>query len=161
VLGLSPGQAGPATALVVAGNAVGGLLTALLLHRGARRWLLIGSAFVLMMACATGIFAEAVAVEWKLPLAFLFNFCGGLLPGSVLAAAAAHAPSPGMLGSFNGVVVQSANIGSLIGPPAMALAIGPAGAWSDSHGLILACGGLGLCLALLLGLVERKPPAPS
>jgi len=156
VLGYAPGLAGVATAVVVAGNALGNLAAAWLLHHGMRRWWLVLAAFVMMLLCAAGIFAPSVPEIWKLPLAFSFNLCGGLLPASLLAGTAAHAPRPTMVGTINGIVVQGANIGSLAGPPAMAIMIAGFGGWAGTYWLLAACGGLGIGLAVWLGAVERR-----
>jgi MFS family permease len=156
VMAYTPGRAGVATALVVGGNALGNLSGALLLHWGVRRWWLILLAFVMMLICAGGIFSAAMPVIWKLPLAFAFNFFGGLLPAAVLAGTAVHAPRPAMTGTINGVVVQGANIGSLLGPPVMAVMIAGFGGWAGTYWLMAVCGILGVGLAIWLGVIERR-----
>ena len=156
VLAYTPGLAGLATALVIGGNALGNLLGALLLHRGVRRWVLVLAAFVMMLICAAGIFSPAMSAIWKLPLAFAFNFFGGLLPAAILAATAAHAPRPAMVGTINGVVVQGANIGSLMGPPAMAIMIAGFGGWAGTYWLMAVCSVVGVGLAVWLGIIERR-----
>ncbi|MDA1099296.1 MAG: MFS transporter [Proteobacteria bacterium] len=156
VLAHTPGRAGAATALVVGGNALGNLSAALLLHRGVRRWWLILLAFVMMLICGAGIFSATMLVLWKLPLAFAFNFFGGLLPAAILAGTAVHAPRPAMIGTVNGIVVQGANIGSLAGPPAMAIMIAGFGGWAGTYWLLAVCSILGVGLAIRLGVVERR-----
>ncbi len=156
VLGYAPGRAGVVTAIVVAGNALGNLIAGWLLHRGLRRWWLVVAAFVMMLLCAAGIFSPSVPESWKLPLAFSFNLFGGLLPASLLAGTAAHAPRPAMVGTINGIVVQGANIGSLAGPPAMAIMIAGFGGWAGTYWLLAVCGSLGIGLAIWLGAIERR-----
>ncbi|NQV60949.1 MAG: MFS transporter [Alphaproteobacteria bacterium] len=156
VLAYTPGRAGVAAALVVGGNALGNLSGALLLHCGIRRWWLILLAFVMMLICGGGIFSAAMPIIWKLPLAFAFNFFGGLLPAAILAATAVHAPRPEMIGTVNGIVVQGANIGSLIGPPAMAFMIAGFGGWTGTYWLMAGCSLLGVGLAIWLGIIERQ-----
>ena len=156
VMGFAPHQAGMATALVVFGNALGNLLAAWLLHRGARRWRLMLAAYILMLVFAAGIFAPAVPLLWKLPLAFAFNFFGGLLPAAALAGTAAHAPRLEMIGTVNGAVVQGAAIGSLAGPPAMAVMIAGFGGWAGTYWLMAICCSIGVCLAVWLGIIERR-----
>ena len=156
VLGYAPGRAGVATAIVVAGNALGNLLAGWLLHRGLRRWWLVVAAFVMMLLCAAGIFAPSVPEFWKLPLAFAFNLFGGLLPAALLAGTAAHAPRPAMVGTINGAIVQGANIGSLTGPPAMAIMLAGFGGWAGTYWLMAVCSSLGIGLAVWLGIVARR-----
>ena len=93
---------------------------------------------------------------WKLPLAFAFNLFGGLLPAAALAGTAAHAPRPEMIGTVNGAVVQGAAIGSLAGPPAMAVMIADFGGWAGTYWLMTICCFIGVCLAVWLGIVERR-----
>ena len=156
VMGFSPHRAGVATAGVVFGNALGNLLAGWLLHRGARRWRLMLAAYVLMLICSAGIFAPEAPIIWKLPLAFAFNLFGGLLPAAALAGAAAHAPRPEMIGTVNGAVVQGAAIGSLAGPPAMAMMIAGFGGWSGTYWLMTICCVAGVSMAVWLGVVERR-----
>ena len=156
VLAYTPGQAGLATAVVVASNALGNISGAVLLHWGARRWWLILLAFVMMLVCAAGIFSAVLPVIWKLPVAIAFNLFGGLLPAAILAATAAHAPRPAMVGTVNGAVVQGANMGSLAGPPAMAVMIAGLGGWAGTYWLMAACSVLGVGLAIWLGVIERR-----
>ncbi len=156
IMGFAPDRAGIATAIVVFGNALGNLLAGYLLLRNVRRvWLLL-AAFLLMLACSLGIFAPTVDVHWKLPLAFAFNLFGGLLPGAVLAGTVVHSPRPEMIGTVNGAVVQGAAIGSLAGPPAMAVMIEGFGGWAGSHWLMAICCFLGVCMALWLGAIEQR-----
>jgi MFS family permease len=156
ILGYTPDQAGIATAVVVSGNAIGNLAGAVLLHRGAKRWALLLAAFILMLVCASGIFAPDLAVIWKLPLAFAFNFFGGLLPAAILAATVVHAPRAAMVGTINGVVVQGAALGSLAGPPAMAVMIAGFGGWAGTYWLMAICSVIGVVLAIRLGKIERR-----
>ena len=156
ILSFAPHQAGLATAFVVFGNGLGNLFAGLLLHRNVRRvWLLV-VAYALMLLCSLGIFAPSVDVFWKLPLAFAFNFFGGLLPAACLAGTADHAPRPEMIGTVNGVVVQGAAIGSLAGPPAMAVMITGFNGWEGTYWLMVVCCIAGLSFAAWLGRIERR-----
>ena len=145
-----------ATALVVAGNALGNLLGALLLHRGAWRWWLILLAFVMMLVCSGGIFLPTQSVIWKLPVAFSFNFFGRFLPAAILAGTVVHAPRPGMVGTVNGVVIQGANIGSLAGPPAMAVMISGSGGWAGTYWLMAVCSVAVVGLVIWLRSIEKR-----
>jgi hypothetical protein len=53
-------------------------------------------------------------------------------------------------------VVQLLNIGSFVGPPALAVLVAHFGGWSDGRWLLLAAGSIGLLLALGLRATERK-----
>jgi len=141
-------------ALVVAANIIGCLGSAWLLHRGAQRWLLQLSAFVVMACCAVGVFSSIAGPEWKTPLAFVFSAVGGIIPSAALAASAVHAPTTGSVATVNGVIVQGANSGSLVGPPLMAAVVGFTGGWIGTWWLTLVFTGLGILLVLKLRVIE-------
>lgn len=143
-------------ALVVAANVIGCIGSAWLLHHGVRRWLLQVVAFVVMALCAVGVFSTLIGDQWKTPLAFLFSAVGGLLPSSLLAAAALHAPSPAQVATVNGMIVQGANTGSLTGPPLMAAVVGLSGGWLGTWWLTLIFTGIGILLVLKLRAVELR-----
>lgn len=143
-------------ALVVAANVIGNLGAAWLLHRGAQRWQLQMIGFGVMALCGTGIFSPLLGVEWKIPLAVLFSAVGGLLPAVILAASPVHAAAPGQVATVNGFVVQGASIGSLLGPPVMALTVALSGGWSGSWWLILIATVIGMLLVLKLHRLELQ-----
>jgi hypothetical protein len=61
-----------------------------------------------------------------------------------------------MVGTINGAIVQGANIGSLTGPPAMAIMLAGFGGWAGTYWLMAVCSSLGIGLAVWLGIVERR-----
>lgn len=154
--GRALGAAALFTAFVVLSNAAGNLSAGWLMQRGVPVWSLIAGAYIVMAASAFGIFADIVPADFKLVLAFTFSGIGGLLPAAILAAAPAHAPSPGQIALASGFVVQGANTGGLIGPPALAAVVTGLGGWESGYWLMLACGGLGLLAALYLAKFERR-----
>jgi MFS family permease len=80
----------------------------------------------------------------------------GLIPSAVLTGAPVFAPSPSQIGATNGIIVQGANLGSLIGPPAVAAVVAWAGGWSDARWFLFAMAAAGVVLALALGRIERR-----
>ncbi len=153
-LGHSTARASSLAALVVFANAIGNLAAAWAMHRGVPRWLLITLAFAAMGAAASGVFAADTPPAWKIPLALAFSTVGGLLPASVFAGAAAHAATASQVALASGFAIQGANLGSLVGPPTMALAVGAAGGWHGSSGLMLGAAVAGLILVFRIKLVD-------
>jgi predicted MFS family arabinose efflux permease len=154
-LHLAAQTAAMVAALVVAANVLGNLASAWAMHRGAGRPWLIAAAYVAMATTAVGLYAPGLAVAAKLALAFAFSAFSGLLPAAVLAGTAAHAPGPGQVGTVSGMAVQGANLGNLLGPPAMAAVVAAAG-WGAGYWVMLIGGAVGLGLAALLALAERR-----
>ena len=132
------------TALIVSVTGVGVVAGASLMHRGAARWLLIGTAYVAMGACAAALFAPLTPDDAKIPLALCFTLFGGLLPAACLEGGAAHAPSQDQVAMASGFVAQGAAIGSVLGPPLLAAVTDAVGDWSSAWWTMLVCPGLGL-----------------
>ena len=132
------------TALIVSVTALGAVAGASLMHRGAARWLLIGTAYVAMGVCAAALFAPFTPEPAKIPLALCFALFGGLLPAACLEGGAAHAPSQAQVATASGFVAQGAALGSVLGPPLLVAVTGAFGDWSSAWWTMLVCPGLGL-----------------
>ena len=152
------GHGGAAAAMIVAfivalnalGNVIGGWLL-----RSVRR-------STLMAATSGGLGVIAVFIFWQgmpgwtvILLAALYSLIGGFIPAAALTAVPLYAPSPAQIGATNGIVVQGANFGSLIGPPALAAAVAALGGWSPSAWFLFVLGLVGVGLALALRPIER------
>ena len=154
-LHLDRGTAAAMTALVVGVNAIGNLGAAWLLHRGARRWPLIATALTAMALCGGLLFSPFAADAARLPLAIAFSLVGGMLPAAALSGAPALLPR--RVGLANGIVVQFSGLGSLLGPPVMALAVGAAGAdrWDGAWLVMAGCGVLAVGIVMAIRRVDR------
>lgn len=147
--------------LLMAVNIGGNLASATLMHRGIPRWLLIAAASGAMGICATAAFAGDGSALFRAGMALLASGIGGCLPAAVLASVPSHTSRPGELATVNGFVVQVLNIGSFLGPPGLAWAVGTLGGWPSGRWLLLAAGLLGALLAIQLGRVERQIKAAA
>lgn len=146
-------------ALVVAINVIGNTSSAALMHRGVPRWLIIAVISLAMGILGMASFADGVSLTAKIAFAMAASGFGGMLPAAVLASVPAHTREPGEIATVNGVVTQLLNIGSFIGPPALAALVAQFGGWSQGRWLLLAAGLLGCTLALLLRRVEARSAA--
>lgn len=127
------------TALVIALNVPGNILSGWLLRRGVSPRSLIALGCLGMAAASLGIFAPVLADGGRLALCLLFSFCGGMVPACLFAGAPAQAPTPGHMGAANGLLMQGSAIGQFIGPPLLAAAVAAAGgAWSGALAPLLA-----------------------
>ena len=136
------------TAVIVTFTALGSIAAALLMHHGAARGLLIAIAYVAMGLCAALLFAPLTSESAKVPLAICFALLGGLLPAACLEGGAAHAPGRGQIAMASGFVAQGAALGSVIGPPLLAVAMDTVGDWTSAWWIMLICPGFGLCIAI-------------
>lgn len=152
----TPESAAFISAAVVFINIFGNLSVAWLIRRGIERWVLAAVAYVAMSVTAVGIFSPLAPGILKIPLAFLFSAVGGLLPAAMLASAPLHSPSQNQVATTNGIIVQGANCGSLVGPPVMAASISLFGGWQNAYLLLLVCSLMGLGFVTGLGAIERS-----
>jgi len=146
------------TALVVAINVPGNWFGGWLLHRGATRWQLPATSSAVMGLCGLGIFTPTMPDAGRIALALIFSFVAGLLPPTLLSGAPIHSPSADLVATTNGVIVNGANIGSLLGPPAFGAFVALMGNWQASGYMMAAAGATGLAISILLGVVERRLP---
>jgi MFS family permease len=118
---MSLAAAGPTVAVATALGIAGSFTAAALMHRDVPPGQLI----------AIGLAASTVAAilgfrqEFGLPLsiaAFAASFAtGGLVPSAVFASVPRLAPGPRAIGPINGLLAQAGSLGSLAGPPLLAL----------------------------------------
>jgi len=114
-VGLSVAEAGVISAVTVVANACGNLAAGLLLRRRIPLWAIIAGAFACAGVASLGIFAPGTPAIGVAILAAASLAVTGLVPASVYAAAPMVAPTAVLLGATLGLLVQSSNIGSLIG----------------------------------------------
>ena len=138
------------TALVVLGNIVGNIISGLLLHRGVRPGTLIAIAATSMGLAAVVVYAGWAPFALSYGAAVVFALMGGHLPAAVFAAVPGVARGPREIGPVNGLVVQMSNVGSILGPPAVAFVATHVGGWSMSPLVLSAAAAV--CLAAGLAL---------
>lgn len=156
--GLGVFAAGTATAVLVGANVAGNLAGGWLLQRGIGRGVLIAVAAGTMAAMSLVIYATALGAVWKLAAFAAFSAIGGLLPASIFAGIAMHAPSPAQIGTANGLVLQWGNAGQLLAPPLFAVLASIAG-WDVAAWLTFALGLAGIAFAWAIARHERRHAA--
>lgn len=128
-LGFDPATAAAVTAGVIFINVTGSIAAGALLKRGwPRVALLVGTACIMALTAA-GVFLDVLEPILRLAMAFVFSAVASVIPGALFAAVPVHAPRPALVGATTGVLMQGANIGSLLGPPVVAMLVS-AGGWS-------------------------------
>jgi len=147
--GASIAQAGLLTALLIGCNAGGNLVGGWLMHRAAPRGHVISLAFVVMAACACGIFSAALPDTLRFCLCALFMLVGGMIPASILSGGQVYAREASQISSLQGLIVQVAQIGPFAGPPLVAAVVSAAGNWEAALGVLLAAAACGTLLGQL------------
>jgi predicted MFS family arabinose efflux permease len=114
-LGVSVAAAGSISAATVVANAIGNLAAGVLLRWRTPLWAIIGGAFAVAGVAALGIFAPSTPAFVVALLAATSLAVTGLVPASIYAAAPLVMPAAALLGATLGLIVQSSNIGTLLG----------------------------------------------
>ena len=152
--GISAIVAGLLTAAVIAFNIVGNLAAGVFLHKGARYSTVILVTAVLMAGSALVIFSSALPDIARYGACLTYSMVGGMVPTTVFAAAPKMAPTPALLGSTYGLIVQGVNLGSMTGPPVVAAVAVAMGAWEPARWPLLAALSLLMLVALRIRRIE-------
>ncbi|MFN0182628.1 MAG: CynX/NimT family MFS transporter [Aquabacterium sp.] len=121
--------AGLMAAAIVAVNAAGNVMAGGLAARGLPASRVLWTTALAMGVLGIGVFAEALPLPLRLGLAFGFSFVGGVIPGTLMGAAAQHAPRPELAGAAMGLLLQGAGLGQVLGPPLLGSAVQFSGSW--------------------------------
>ena len=145
------------SAFVVFITGLGAGVGALLMHYKIKRVVLISMAYLVMGLTASLIFAPFFPASLKYPyLAAGFALAAGMLPAACFAGAAAHATTQAHVAMSSGFVAQGAAIGSVLGPPLLALVNSLFGEWDSIWWFMLICPTLGLLVVSVLWKVESQ-----
>jgi len=153
--GLAPADAGRIAAIATAFGIPGSLLAGSLMRAGVSpgRLAAIGllGSIALAAVCFTALPLPVAVAGFALSFAI-----GGLVPAATFSSVPLVAPTPRAIGPINGLVAQAGSLGSLVGPPLLALWVG----WTDwpfAPLLLLAIAVMGAAAALA---VRRASPPP-
>ncbi len=146
-------------AVAVAANAIGCFLSGFLLDRGLTRATVIIATSLVMAASGLVLFLDIFGFPVRYASALLLSGAGGLIPGTLFAGTPVHAPSERQVSSVNGMLLQGAALGLLLGPPAVGFIVSTAGTWQAAPLFTVPAAGATIAFALMLGKLERGPRA--
>jgi MFS family permease len=145
--GLAADTAGRIVAVATAFGIAGSLLAGWLIRRGASLGRLVAVGLIASTLIAALSFSAAAGV----PLAvtgFAMSFAvGGLVPAATFAAVPRVAADRRSIGPINGLLAQAGSLGSLAGPPILALWVDGTG-WSLAPVMLLVVAAIGAACAL-------------
>lgn len=153
---LDAATAGMVAALIVGANILGNLLGSVAVQKGVPRWLLLSIAASTLSVCGFAVFALPLPESLKYLLAALGSGLSGILPPAVYSGVPLYVARSGNSSAINGMIMQGANLGALLGPPTTAFLSSLTGNWVLAGILLLCCGVVGLGLALVLRIVEAR-----
>jgi cyanate permease len=158
--GASAATAAVLGALMVAANVPGNLASGWLLSHGVRRGAIVVAASAISAACFVGMLGDWLPDAARYTLVLVFSCCAGAVPASVLSGVAVHARTEGHIATTNGMVMQAAQIGQLLGPILLAWLASRAGGWGATLWAVLAfTAGTALC-GIALARIERARMTP-
>jgi MFS family permease len=153
--GLAAADAGRIAAIATAFGIAGSLLAGSLMRAGVSPGPLAAIGLVGSMALAALCFTVL-----PLPIAvvgFALSFAvGGLVPAATFASVPQVAASPRAIGPINGLVAQAGSLGSLAGPPLLAVWVDWT-SWPFAPLLLLTIALLGAAAALAVRRASRRP----
>ena len=145
--GLEAGTAGRIIATTTAFGIVGSLAAGWMMRRGLTPARLAAFGLVASTVAAALAFSAAVGPAPAI-VGFAASFAfGGLVPAAAFASVPLVAPDARAIGPINGLLAQAGSLGSLAGPPTLALWVEWAG-WSAAPLLLLAVAAVGAAAAL-------------
>ena len=153
--GYAPDAAAYWVAVSMVVNAPGCIVGGWLLRRGWPTARVIAIAYLGMLVCVPGIFADHIDPALRLSLAILMPFMGGLIPPAVLARTGALAAGPGLASTCVGLISQTLMFGQLAGPPILAALVSGLASWERANWLTVPMVLLGLAAAWALSRIDR------
>ncbi len=154
--GVTQTRAAILSAFVVAMNAPGNLFGGWLLQKRIKRWHLIAVANLISGLCCLGIYKTGMPFPSMFLLCLVFSGVGGMFPAAALHGAAVSAPTPELVATSQGLLLQGAQLGLLTGPPVVAAVVSRTGHWQSASWVLIAAALLVVGLSFGLGAVERR-----
>ena len=151
--GLSAVTGGFVSAVVGGLNAVGAILSGMLLHRGVNGRAMLFAGFALMAATSVATFAVDYPPQllWIQVLAVgLFSLSGATIPTTMTRVAVDLAPSGGSAPAAMGLMQQIFNVGNFTGPMLLAAMATWTGGWTSTWWMTCTFAALGVLLTVAL-----------
>jgi MFS family permease len=155
--GLPASDAGRMAAIAAGFGVAGSLATAWILQRGVAPARLVAVGLLASTAIAAASFVATLLVPLAIAGFALAYALGGLVPAACFASVPALAGSARGVGLINGLLAQTGSLGSLAGPPALALWVDWTD-WSMAPVLLLLLAIAGAAAALTVRPPSRRPP---
>lgn len=154
--GVTQVRAAVLSAIVVAMNAPGNLFGGWLLQKGIKRWHLIAVANLVSGLCCLGIYKTGMSLPSMFLVCLVFSGVGGMFPAAALHGAAVSPPTPELVATSQGLLLQGAQLGLLTGPPIVATVVSRTGHWQSASWVLMAAALFVVALSFVLGAVERR-----
>jgi len=144
---------------MVAINIPGNLMGGWLMGRGFSRASLIVCAGTVQAACCFGMFLELLPDAARYACCLVFSLVGGLIPMAVISGVPIHARTRAHIGTANGMVMQTSQLGQFTAPVVVA-AIAASHGWQASLPVMLFLAACAIAGGIAIGRIELSRPAP-
>jgi predicted MFS family arabinose efflux permease len=148
--GLSPSTTGVLSALAAGINMTGNVMGGRLRARGWPPGVVLSAGYGAMALGAALAFGLAGHPLWQYAGVLLFSALGGVIPGTLFGLSMTLAPSGDTVSTTVGWMQQWSSLGQFVGPPVVAALAVWAGGWHHTWMASLACGVVGVGLAVVL-----------
>ena len=155
--GVSLGEAGVLTAIILVISAIGHLSSSLLLRIGVPIWANIAAAFGCFALSSIAVYGDVLPPQGISIVAALALGAGGLAPGAIYAAAPHAAPAPTAVPPTIGLVQQASSLGQFAGPASLGLWVEHLG-WPAAPAILAPVALLGLACAFALRRIPAEWP---
>ena len=149
--GFGLGSAASLTGFIILLNIAGNLLAARILRRGMTPQNLMRIAMLVNMICASMVFIAELPVWLQIASGMVFSAISGLLPGVAWIAIGLFSENRQQSSVYSAALIQTAGIGQLLGPVALAGFVDFSGSWSYAALPIALAGLFGLYCVKALG----------
>ena len=101
------------------------------------------------------LYQAGAPAQARLLAAVVISLVGGIIPAVCIAGSAVHAPTPALVGTTNGLIMQASQLGQTVGPVATAALVTAVGGWHVAPVLLVFSAGAGVVLAQAVRRAER------
>lgn len=136
----------------VPGNLLGGWLVQQEIARGR----LLIAAHVCTGGGALVYASEALPDGLRYAAAVFVSFAGGVVPAAVMASSTVLARSAQQIGTLQGLYIQGAQLGQVVGTPLIAAVVAASGRWRSALAVTAGAATLGVLLGAVAGRMEAR-----
>jgi predicted MFS family arabinose efflux permease len=147
---------GVLSSVIIAANIIGNIAAGMLLKRGAAYWKLLAFTCVVMGVSGFFIFRISQPAAVVVILCVVFSAIGGIVPATILSTAPRLVASSAFVSISIGLTMQGSNIGQVMGPVIIGVAVDRAG-WAAASIIVAVVAALGLLLSVRL----KTKPVPG
>lgn len=159
--GAGPGVTAVLTGLMLLACVPGNLLGGWLVQQEIPRGRLLAAAHLCTGTGALVYASEALPDPLRYAAAVFVSFSGGVIPAAVMASSTVLARLPQQIGTLQGLYMQGAQLGQVVGTPLIAAVVAASGRWTSALAVTASAAAIGVGLGLAAGRMEARLGRPA